>query len=319
MSAQVRRAGEPRAIVALALVLGCSPPAAATTDADVLADVARPTDAADAPAPFPPPARDVVPAVGSTSTLDIATWNVRFFPTTAETPSRVADVVTSMDLDVLVLEEVNDAAAFAELDARLMEHEGWLAPARTGQSLYIGIFHRSATTRLESVREELLDDPAFAPGARPVLHARITYLPSATAPTLDVFGVHLAAIDALGRAAQMRVLEAWLRAETDAGRLGTYCVVGDWNEEPTGREGRANWAIYTAAPDRYVLETQWLVDNLIPTHVGGAIIDHILTSASMHAWVGAAHPTVTHPDARWPDYDAIVSDHYPVSLSLAPP
>src|SRR5688572_6569034 len=96
-----------RRLLCLALLVGC------TRQADFGSADAQPD--ADPNNPFPPPRTDLVPAIGTEGTLEIATWNIENFPGAATTPEVVADLIASMDLDVIVCEEIADESAWNEL------------------------------------------------------------------------------------------------------------------------------------------------------------------------------------------------------------
>jgi hypothetical protein len=86
---------------------------------------------------------------GSAVTLDIACWNIENFPDAPETPSLVADLITSLDLDLIVVEEIANTAAFDELIARLPEHEAVLSSHRYTPTSYqkIGVIYRTRWSR----------------------------------------------------------------------------------------------------------------------------------------------------------------------------
>src|SRR5690348_1683220 len=71
-----------------------------------------PADATPAPADADVARTDLVPAVGSPATLDVACWNLRMFPESADaTPRLVGDLIASMQLDVVAVEEIDSRAA----------------------------------------------------------------------------------------------------------------------------------------------------------------------------------------------------------------
>src|SRR5437868_4714656 len=99
------------AAVLLALVLVACAPATTAGDAGT-GDADGGTSSADAgPAPvdggYPPPSTTATPAVGSAHSLDIAAWNIHNFPSTPASPELIADLVASLDLDVVAFEEVD--------------------------------------------------------------------------------------------------------------------------------------------------------------------------------------------------------------------
>jgi len=89
-----------------------------------------PDPSADA-SPDAPPNGTLVPPIGSKDTLELATWNIENFPDTTQTPKLVADLITSLDLDVVVTEEIASETAWQELLERLPEHEACSRPTST--------------------------------------------------------------------------------------------------------------------------------------------------------------------------------------------
>ena len=82
---------------------------------------------ADSGSDYPPARTDVVPSVGSSSTLDLATWNLENFPGFSSTPQDVADLIASLGLDLVAVQEIQSIAAVDELVARLPGYGGILS------------------------------------------------------------------------------------------------------------------------------------------------------------------------------------------------
>src|SRR5262245_46554192 len=98
-----------------------------------------------APEPLRPPRTDLMPAVGSEETLEIACWNIENFPAVINTPSLVADVIASLAIDIVVTEEIASETAWAELAARLAEtHDAVLSTHQYSPTEYqkIGVLYR---------------------------------------------------------------------------------------------------------------------------------------------------------------------------------
>src|SRR5690606_42157527 len=93
-------------------------------------------DAASDAAWYEPPRTDLVAPVGSGATVDIATWNIENFPADESTPSLVADLVASLDLDLIAVQEITSVVAFNELVARLPDHGGLLSSHTYGDDTY---------------------------------------------------------------------------------------------------------------------------------------------------------------------------------------
>jgi endonuclease/exonuclease/phosphatase family metal-dependent hydrolase len=274
---------------------------------------------ADPANPYPPPRTDLVPAVGSANTLEIAAWNIENFPGTTTTPAIVADVIASLDLDIVVVEEIASEVAFAELLDRLPEHEGVLSEHRYTPTDYqkIGVIYRSSLVQLSPPRLLFVTDTFAFP--RP---------PFAVTATVDgadfeLIGVHLKAggeaSDVERRRDAMEQLDAHLRAQIDGGGESEVVVAGDYNEDVTSTEGRGVFAPLLTATDRYAVRTEPLAQagGITFLGFGGTFIDHVTTTAALDAKWPGAQVVIPRLDQSIPRYRDHVSDHLPVVL-IAP-
>lgn len=304
------------AVLALALVPACD---LLGGDA-ALPDAGPPVDDGGTPLDgYPPPHGDIVPAVGSAATLDLACWNIENFPATADTPALVADLITSLELDLVVVEEIASDAAFAELIARLPDHEAVLSTHRYTPTSYqkIGLIYRTGLVTVGTPELLFVTDTYAFP--RPPFRVPVTV----GGLTVDVIGVHLKAggdpEDAARRAAAAVTLDNYLRAQIDGGGEDQIIVAGDWNERTDSESGRAVLAPLLAAPERYTFRDDAAVaagdHSYVPFH---SFIDHILTTHALDAVAaGAAAPVPL--DVQLPRYQSLVSDHLPVVLSIPMP
>ncbi|MCE9571859.1 MAG: hypothetical protein K8W52_01755 [Deltaproteobacteria bacterium] len=267
---------------------------------------------------FPPPQPGVVPALGSPDTLDLACWNIENFPMVTQTPSDVADLITSLDLDVVVVEEIASEDAWHELLTRLPEHDGVLSTHVYNATSYqkIGIIYRTATVSIDQVELLFQDDTNAFP--RPPLHAHLHYDDGAHASVdLDLVGLHLkagvASEDIARRQLALVAIDGWQRARTaDPGTI----FLGDWNQELDTYDGPTVWAPITAAPDVYTIRTQPLSmageATFLPAH---SMIDHIVTTAAAAPVLAAPTTIVPRLDTEYNPYPQ-VSDHLPVVLTI---
>lgn len=283
-------------------------------------DDGGPADA-DPAFPYPPPAADLVPAIGGAATLEIATWNLENFPAEDLTPSLAADLITSLDLDVVVVEEIANVAAWNELITRLREHDGVLSTDQYTATSYqkIGVIYRAAEVTVAPF--ELLfdaDDYAFP---RPALSVVVTV----GGVELELIGVHLKAgvgtEDADRRRLAIAALEARLRAQVDGGGEPEVVLLGDYNQVVTGAEGMDVLSPLLAAPERYTIRSQQLASAGGVTYLGfgGKFIDHITTTAALDAAWGDATLVVPRLDQMLTNYRNLVSDHLPVVLVAPQP
>lgn len=270
--------------------------------------------------PYPPPRTDVAQAIGSPATLELATWNIENFPDDADTPRYVADIITSLDLDVLVVEEIASEAAWRELLDRLREHEGVLSSHVYSATSYqkLGVIYRAAMvtpgepTLLFPTDAYAFPRPPFA-------------LPFAIddhvhpALQIELIGIHLKAgitdEDGARRKRAVEELDGHIRAQIAAGGEDEIVVAGDYNELVTTAAGQANLAPILTAPELYTMRTRPAADageiSFVPT---SRMIDHITTTAGLAAKLAAARVVVPHLHETYSAYLTHVSDHIPVVL-----
>jgi endonuclease/exonuclease/phosphatase family metal-dependent hydrolase len=302
-------------VSALALLPGCDLFEEATQDP---VD-AGPGDGDGGPDAYPAPHDNVVPAVGSAATLDIACWNIENFPATPETPALVADLITSLDLDLIVVEEIANVAAFDELVARLPEHEAILSSHQYSSTSYqkVGLIYRSSIATVGP--SELLFGSDTWGFPRPLLKVPVTV----GTFTFDVIGLHLKAggapEDAERRTVAARTMDSYLRAQIAGGGEDEVIVLGDYNEQINTGGGQTVLAPLLAA-DQYSFRDAAAVAageySFVPS---GRVIDHILTTAGLDAEAAGAIAIIPHLDQQYPRYESLVSDHLPVVLSLPMP
>jgi endonuclease/exonuclease/phosphatase family metal-dependent hydrolase len=285
-------------------------------------DVAPAADAApDSDSwPYPPPRTDVAEPVGAPGTLEVATWNIENFPAGAGTPLYVADLITSLDLDVIVVEEIADEAAWRELLERLREHDGVLSSHRYSLTEYqkVGVIYRAAMVTPGEPKLLFPTDGYAFP--RPPLSLPISIDDHVhPARQLELIGVHLkAGIDAQDgerRRAAIEALDTHLRAQIDGGGEDEVILAGDYNEIVTTAAGQVNLAAILGAPERYTLRTRPNADageiSFVPS---SRLLDHITTTAALADELAGARVVIPRLHATYSGYLTHISDHLPVIL-----
>lgn len=310
----------PRSVRRLLLLVAIAVlPACDLVDRTTEVDAALPPDDSGIDS-YPLPHGNIVPAVGSATTLDIACWNIENFPAGPETPGLVADLITSLDLDLVIVEEIASDAAFAELVARLPEHDAVLSTHRYTPTSYqkIGLIYRSSIATIGTPELLFVTDGYGFP--RPPFRVPVTV----GALQFDLIGVHLKAggapEDAARRAQAARTLDSYLRAQMDGGIEDEIIVLGDYNDRIDNDAGRAVLAPLLAAPDRYRFRDDVSVASGQATFVpSGRAIDHLLTTSGLDVEAAGADAFVPQLDQQLPRYESLVSDHLPVVLSIPMP
>ncbi len=168
----------------VALSVACGSPAT-TNDPD-----ARPESAADA---WPAPRDNVVSSVGTTTTLDIASWNIENFPQQLQTASLLADLVTSLRLDLIGVQEITSIASFEEAVARLPNHEGVLSSHTYGDGSYQKLGFIYDTRVVELTRATLIFQNQGYLFPRPPMRAEVRVLSGGQTLDFIIIVVHLKA------------------------------------------------------------------------------------------------------------------------------
>lgn len=272
----------------------------------------------DAGGSYPPPRTDAFMRVGGDTTLEIAAWNIENFPALAgTTPARVADLIASMDLDLVLVEEIASETAWTELIARLPDHEGILSEHRYSTSEYqkLGIIYRSSMITPSQVELLFTSDAFNFP--RPPLSARLAIDDGIHQPmSIRTIGLHLkagvSAADGERRRDALVELDGYIRAHlADEDEI---VIAGDYNEVLDTAVGQTNFGALLSAPELYTVQTQVASDrgdiSFVPSRV---LLDHITTTAALADETSGAQLVIPRLQTL-PQYTSQVSDHLPVVL-----
>jgi endonuclease/exonuclease/phosphatase family metal-dependent hydrolase len=288
----------------------------------------------DAGPDYPLPATDATDKLGTPGGLDVGAWNLKNFPcgnesfsTTCranpeDTPRLVADLIASMDLDLVAVEEVADEAAFQELVDRLPEHDGVLSTDTYSDGTYqkIGFIYRSSV--LEAGDPSLLfrSNDAFP---RPALQVPFTWTGEGASFTFLAIGVHLKAGEAnddfARRGEAVQAMDAYARNLVDGAGEDNIVFLGDFNENLRDSDGAANFQPFRDT-SRYTIRTQPNVDahetSFLPDP--GVILDHVVTTKGFDA-ASCSPALIPRLDSDVTSYRSRISDHLPVTFACSAP
>ncbi|MGA9519862.1 MAG: endonuclease/exonuclease/phosphatase family protein [Myxococcaceae bacterium] len=244
----------------------------------------------------------------------IATWNLRQFPASPEAPGRFAAAVQALDVDLLAVQEVEDADAFAQLLQALPAFEGVLGPPQAGSSpLRVGVLWRRDRLSLVDQRELFTTSTALFP--RPPV--RVDFEVVDTDSRFTAINVHLKAgtggEDEQQRIDSAHVLASEIDAIVAAGE-DEVILLGDFNEAFTDPRAAEFFGVFEARAGTRVL-TRALDDagqiTFLPAKL---VLDHMVTTSGLDEELhGQTAQAVTHP-AWEPDGAAALSDHRPVRV-----
>ena len=265
---------------------------------------------------------DVVTPIGSDLTLDVATWNLEDFPKRDTTVDLVADLIASLRLDLIAVQEITDIDAFDALVARLPDHEGVLSDHVYSSGFYqkVGVIYRADLLTATAHRLLFEDDSWAFP--RPVLEVDFE-LAAATGVELDfkVLSLHLKAGTGFNDSNRRELAFQDIDQHIGAAIIGPddddTLILGDFNEVLDTTRGQEVWSPMLGAPERYTVETQIASDNAEYSFLpGDRLLDHIVSTVALSDEIAGRDARIPRIDMELSDYERTVSDHLPVVLSL---
>ncbi len=293
------------------------------------------------PDPEPPPTLPepiAIPAQGTDSTIDLVTWNIRYFGAPNQGPpdellqtARVRDVILGTDADLWGVQEITNRTAFEDLVSHLPGYGGLLAndPIVVGGSdsyhaseIKVGLIYKTAVLQPTSARIIRADlDHAYAGRPPMEVSARLTF----GGATYDAVVIVLHAKASADTASWARRVAAGqgLKEYLDGTWPNTLVLVpGDWNDDVDRSitEGRDTpYRVFVNATDTWGFPTAELSAAGETSILGfDDIIDHVLASNEMMAWYRAGSTLVYRVDQLIPNYRDTTSDHLPVLVRFQP-
>ena len=273
-----------------------------------------------------------VPAKGSASTLDIASWNIEWFGSTGNGPKNetlqlqnARDVIKGTDFDIWGLIEIVSASQFDSMLAQLPEYDGFLANdpmVENGAAFYtageqkVGLLYRSSVVSVERARLILTSNENDFAGRPPLEVTLETTIDGAT-DSLVVIVVHTKALTDTAswqrRLNASNALKAYLDSTYPTTRV---IVIGDFNDDidtSTSKGKPSPYANFVADTAGYFFPTKALTDAGVSSTVGFRdMIDHHLATNELMASYVAESAEVYRVDKFVSSYGSTTSDHYPV-------
>jgi endonuclease/exonuclease/phosphatase family metal-dependent hydrolase len=279
--------------------------------------------------------RQVVPAQGTDTTLDIASWNIEWFGDTSNGPTNEAlqlqnarAVIAGADMDIWGVAEIVSLSQWNNLKAQLPGYAGFIAKEPNvvnGAAFYsdfnnteqnVGILYKTSITTVTDARV-ILTANDFDFGGRPPLQVKLSVTLNGATENVVIIVLH---------AKCCSDSDSWTRRRNAANALKSYLdanfptqkvwVIGDFNDDvdtsitPQHASPYANFVNDTA---RYRFPTKALSDSGIASTTSFPdTIDHHLNSNEANGAYVAGSVEVFRVDQFIPNYGATTSDHYPV-------
>lgn len=279
--------------------------------------------------------QQVVPAKGTDTTLDIASWNIEWFGDTGNGPTNeslqlqnVRDVIGGTDFDIWGVAEIVSSSQWNNLKSQLPGYAGLLANEPNvinGAQFYsdfnnteqkVGILYKSAIATLLDARVILTaNDTDFA--GRPPL--QVTLRVTLNGATEDIIVIIL-------HAKCCTDSTSWQRRQNASNALKSYLdtnyptqkvwVIGDFNDDvdTSITPGKVSpYANFVNDAARYKFPSKVLSDaGISSTTSFPDTIDHHLNSNEANATYLANSIEVYRVDQFIANYANTTSDHYPV-------
>jgi endonuclease/exonuclease/phosphatase family metal-dependent hydrolase len=273
-----------------------------------------------------------VPAQGTASTLDVASWNIEWFGSTGNGPAdeslqlaNARDVISGADMDVWGVAEIVDQAHWNSLESQLTGYTGLLAGESvvTGGSTYygateqkVGILYKSSMATLLGAKIILTAYDADFAGRPPL---EVTLRMTLNGATEDVVFIVM-------HAKAFNDDASWQRRANASAALKSYLdatyptqkvfVVGDFNDDvdTSITAGKASpYKNFVDDAARYAFPTKALSDaGTASTTSYTDMIDHHLITNEASATYSAGSVQVYRVDSYVANYATSTSDHYPV-------
>ncbi len=258
----------------------------------------------------------VVRPRGTDSTFDLATWNIENFPKAGrQTIDKVQAIVSSLELDLIAIQEIADTAAFSSLLAGLVGYGGNYSRDDYGRTYQkTGVIYRRNTVSVSNVRQILWGNDSVV---RPPLCMRVVTEVSGRLFDFELIVVHLKSgrsnEDLAMRRTTCRLIKNYIDSCLAAGADPDFVVAGDFNDEVDREFEQNSFQSFIADSFRYHFLTRPLAgDSRNASYIGGGLIDHILVTRDALTEYGAGRVETIRLDdeLRW--YPDSVSDHRPV-------
>jgi exonuclease III len=258
---------------------------------------------------------------GDASTLELATWNIEYFPQTNSTVELVGKIIEALDIDIYAIQEINDTTAFRDLLDQLPGYAGFFSQdSYSWGYLKTGLIYKQSIVSVSQIRQ-LFEDDWYA-FTRPPLEAHIVAEKDGHHFDFVLIVMHLKAgndgddLDRRRQAAQK--LKDYLDAQVAAYVENDYIVAGDWNDEIDDPPDANAFSVFLDDSLDYRFLTSSLVGKFSSASYPryGTLIDHILISQDVVAEYQGGQIKTLRLDDEVSNYLNVVSDHRPVMAAF---
>lgn len=252
--------------------------------------------------------------LGTTSTLDISTWNIEFYPKNSTSQSKVVEIIINSKIDVFGLQEIgSDNGGFAELLSTLgNDFGGYISDPANSYDQNVAFIYRKEEVTLVTpgrVITELENNDAF-----PRTPIEIVFKHNSGFDFV-VINNHLKCCD--GSEDRRRLASEKLKKYIDDKYKTSntkVVLLGDLNDRIDSDETDVVFQNFIDDADNYVFVDKD-VSEATKDGPGWANIDHILINKPLFKIYDKPAKKLKGENFDY-NYDSFVSDHFPVWVNL---
>jgi len=270
-------------------------------------------------------------SVGTDTTLDLATWNLEFFPLRLPgdyncphpvDQSRLtvtADLINLVKLDIIAVQEISDPAGFQDLLDLCPGYDGFLTSQDWGCNFQrVGLIYRSDQVTVRSTRLLFEGDTYEFP--RAPLEVDLSITSNGVSYRLNLIVIHLKASgdseSERRRRAATKLLKEYLDDEAALHPQANYMIAGDWNDTADEPLNINSFPAFVEDPEDYQFLTMPMAGRPeygSHPYGGGSLIDLLLINRAACPDFAGGKVTTLRFDRLVPGYSNI-SDHRPVMV-----
>jgi endonuclease/exonuclease/phosphatase family metal-dependent hydrolase len=270
--------------------------------------------------------------VGTDTTLDMATWNIQTFAKSGSiTISKVAEIIRTLNLDVIAVEEISDTTDFNALMGLLPEYGSLLSPEEYRDNCNpdfdlcyqkTGIVYRKSVVSVQGVTiPSAFSSQSYNFAGRIPMDIALSAQSNGKTYDFHLIVVHLKAgasneEDAVRRRASSTAIHNYIDDQTLQNPSINYVVAGDWNDFLTDPISYNSFPSFLNDAGDYKFLTSALVGRSDMNSHPLGLIDHILVNRGACPEFSSGRITTLRLDQVIDGYTTYVSDHRPVMVSI---
>jgi exonuclease III len=275
---------------------------------------------------LPPEDRINIPAFGTDSTLEIATWNIQQFPKSAsQTVESSFEIIQDLDIDLYAVEEITDLNSFNALVNSLTDYSGIVGTGASSFALWPGIIYKNSVITVSNQQFLFTTDSYNFPRAPYSVY--VEYSDGGNIFNFTLIVLHLKASSGGNESENIQrrrdaiiKLEQYIADKLQQGGDPDYILAGDWNDKLDDISDNVFLPFINEQPQTYLFLTWPFRGSTTEySYIGGSfrsLIDHLMITISMD--LQYSHTTqILKIDQYFNQYINEVSDHRPVAARFS--